>query len=289
MSRNRIGPLLAAVALAAFVPAADAGVPDITNSFYVPQSGAVATPTEGTVAARLFRMCPNNDGGTSLPNHARIKVVVRDVNGNGIPGVAAADICVLFNGGTPAQSFSGVGADSVIANSQFNPAALCPDLRCVAADAPTDASGTTYITFAGGDPANPGQTLQIPAPSPPTPPGTLMPANRNRKWGHFDNELPVYVLGFKLSGRLTTGSANGTYSLRIKSYDWTGGLGTPLNQGESVTVADLNGVVNAIPGNTNPFRYWMDFDSSNSIVINDLNLVTNHLNHDCDSNNLGTP
>jgi hypothetical protein len=276
--------VIAAIVLVAAAMPADAGVPDITNSFYVPQSGAVATPTEGTVAARLFRMCPNNDGGTSLPNHARVKVVVRDVNGNGIPGVAAADVCVLFNGGTPAQSFSGVGADSVISNSQFNPTALCPDLRCVSADAPTDASGTTYITFSGGDPANPGQTLQVLAPSPPTPPGTLMPANRGRKWGHFDNELPVYVLGFKLSGRLTTGSANGTYSLRIKSYDWTGGLGTPLNQGESVTVADLNGVVNAIPGNTNPFRYWMDFDSSNSIVINDLNLVTNHLNHDCDSN-----
>src|SRR5688500_9075066 len=151
----KLGIAIAAV-LAWIVPAADAGVPDITNSFYVPQSGAVATPTEGTVAARLFRMCPNNDGGTSLPNHARVKVVVRDVNGNGIPGVAAADVCVLFNGGAPAQSISGGGADSVISNSQFNRGALCSDLRCVAAESLRGESGTMYFTVVCGDIARSG-------------------------------------------------------------------------------------------------------------------------------------
>jgi len=260
--------VVAAFALAVAAMPAAAGVPDVTNSFYVPQVGTVATPTEGTTATRLFRMCPNNDGGSSLPNSARVKVVVRDVNGNGIPGVAAADICVLFNGGTPAQSFSGVGADSVISNSAFNPSPLCPDVRCVAADAATDATGTTYITFTGADAATPGVGLR----------------NANRKWGHYDTELPVYVLGFKLSGRLTTGSANGTYTLRIKSIDWTGGLGTTLNQGEAVTVTDFNGIANGI-GINNAISYWKDFDSLSGVTATDLNIITSHLNHDCDSPN----
>ena len=225
MNRRILVPLAAACIALAHAPAAHAGVPDVTNSFYVPQTGTVATPTEGTNAARLFRMCPNNEGGTSLPNNSRVKVVVRDVNGNGIPGVAAADVCVLMNGGTTAQGFSGVGADSVISNSQWNQTPLCPDVRCVFADVPTDASGTTYITFTGSDGVTPGVGVR----------------NPNRKWGHYDTELPVYALGFKLSGRLTTGSANGTYVLRIKSFDWTGGLGALLNQGEAVTVTDFNG------------------------------------------------
>lgn len=263
----KLGTAIAAV-LAWIVPAAYAGVPDVTNSFYVPQVGAVATPTEGATAARLFRACPNNDGGSSLPNSARVKVVVRDVNGNGIPGVAAADICVLFNGGTPAQAFSGVGADSVIANSQYNPTPLCPDVRCVAADAPTDAAGTTYITFTGANVATPGVGVR----------------NAGRKWGHYDTELPVYVLGFKLSGRLTTGSANGTYTLRIKNFDWTGGLGTVNNVGETVTITDLNGVSNGINQN-NIFSYWKDYDGSGAVTVTDLNIIAPHLNHDCDSPN----
>jgi len=261
--------IAAFVLVVAAMPAA-AGVPDVTNSFYVPQVGPVATPTEGTVATRLFRMCPNNDGGSSLPNSARVKVVVRDVNGNGIPGIAAADICVLYNGGTPAQSFSGVGADSVISNSQFNPTPLCPDLRCVAADAPTDATGTTYITFTGADVATPGVGLVYPN------------NNRNRKWGHYDTELPVYVLGFKLSGRITSAPPNGTYTLRIKNIDWTGGLGTPLNQGEAVTVTDFNGIANGI-GINNAISYWKDFDTLSGVTATDLNIITSHLNHDCDS------
>src|SRR5512143_347700 len=115
----KLGIAIAAV-LALIVPAAYAGVPDQTQSYYVPQTGTVATPSEGTTATALFKACPNNDGGTSLPNSARVKVVVKDVNGNAIRGIAAADICLLFNGGTPAQGFSGVGADSVIANSTWN-------------------------------------------------------------------------------------------------------------------------------------------------------------------------
>lgn len=262
--------LIAGTVLAMVVAAmpAVAGIPDVTNSFFVPQTGTVATPTEGTVAARLFRMCPNNDGGASLPNNARIKVVVRDINNNAIPNVPAADICVLFNGGTPAQGFSGVGADSVIANSQWNPAPLCPDVRCVAADAPTDATGTTYITFTGSDVATPGVGVR----------------NGNRKWGHYDTTLPVYVLGFQLQGRLTTGSANGTYTLRVKNFDLTGGLTAAFNQGEVVSLADFNGIALG-QGVNNAVSYWRDFDSSGAVALADLNIILAHLNHDCDSPN----
>jgi hypothetical protein len=255
---------VAVLALAFAAVPATAGVPDVTNSFYVPQTGTVATPTEGTVAIRLFRMCPNMDGSATLPNNSRIKVVVRDVNGNGIPGVAAADICVLFNGGSAAQGFSGVGADSVVANSTFNASPLCPDVRCVAADVPTDASGTTYITFLGSDGVTGGVAVR----------------NANRKWGHYDTELPVYVLGFKLSGRLTSASANGTYTLRIKNVDWTGGLATTMNAGEAVSITDFNGISNGI-GINNVISYWKDFDGSGSVNSPDLNIVTTHLNHNC--------
>lgn len=241
-----------------------AAVPDTTNSFYVPQAGTVTTPTEGTIAARLFRTCPNMDGSASLPNNARIKVVVRDASGGGISGIAAADICVLFNGGTAAQDFSGVGADSVIANSQYNNSPLCPDVRCVAADVPTDLSGTTYITFLGSDGVTPGEAVR----------------NPNRKWGHYDSELPVYVLGFELSGRLTTASANGTYTLRIKNLDWVGGLTTAMNAGEVVNILDLNGESNSI-GINNAVSYWKDFDYSGSVNSTDLNILITHLNHNC--------
>ena len=262
----KLGIAIAAV-LAWIVPAAQAGVPDITKSFYVPQSGSVGTPTEGTVAARLFRMCPNNDGGASLPGNARIKVVVRDANGVGIPGIAAADICVLFNGGTPAQGFTGVGADSIVSNSQYNQSPLCPDVRCVAADAPTDANGATYITFAGADAANPGVTV----------------INNNRKWGHYDTELPVYVLGFKIPGFLTSGLVT-SYALRIKNMDHTGGTATlPLNSGEAVTIADYNAIFNGITAAPNQFTYWRDLDTSGLITISDVNIEFTHLTHDCDT------
>lgn len=253
--------LLGMIAMAA---PAFAGVPDVTQSFYVPQSGTTGAPSEGTLATRFFRACPNNDGGASLPSSARIKVVVKDVNGNGISGIAAADICLMFNGGTPAQSFSGVGADSVIANSAFNQSPLCPDVRCVQADDQTDATGTTYITFTGATVGSPGV-------------GTR---NANRKWGHYDTEIPVYVLGFKLSGRLTSGSANGTYTLRIKNFDWTGGLTTTMNVGEAVTATDFNGIANGI-GVNNAISYWKDFDYSGSVTATDFNSINAHTGHNC--------
>jgi hypothetical protein len=197
-------------------------------------------------------------------------VVVRDASGSGIFGIAASDVLVLFNGGTAEQGFSDFygGADSVISNSQFNLAPLCPDVRFVNADGPTDSMGTTYITFTGSDPATPGVGVR----------------DAYRKWGHYDSELPVYVLGFKLSGRLTTESLNGTYTLRIKNVDWTGGLSTMLNQGETVTVTDFNGIMNAI-GIDNAISYWKDFDTSGAVTVTDLNIINQHLNHDCDSPN----
>jgi hypothetical protein len=236
-------------------------VPDIALSYYVPQAGATGAPLEGSDAIRFFHTCPNADGATSFPNNARIKIVVSDVQGP-IPGIAGSDICIQLNGGTIAQGYNGEGADSVISNSQWNPAPLCPDLRCISADAPTDANGVTFITFIGADSTNPGVGVR----------------DSNRKWGHYDSELPVYVLGFKLSGRIEAAAPNGTYTLRIKNVDWTGGLSTSL--GESVTITDLNGVANSI-GVSNAMSFWKDFDSSGSVAAEDLNLITTHLNHNC--------
>ena len=263
----KLGIAIAAV-LALIVPAAYAGVPDVNNSYFVPQAGTVGTAAlEGLSAYANFRMCPNNDGGASLFNNARIKIYVRDVNNNPIAGIAAADICMLFNGGTTAQGFSGIGADSIIANSTWNQNPLCPDVRCVSADAPTDASGVAYITFAGADVNNPGVTLR----------------NANRKWGHIDFELPVYVLGFKISGRPTTASpASPAYILRIKNMDYTNtfGLGAVLNVGEQVTSSDFNGVANGI-GLSSTTSYWKDFNSSGGVTSADFNIIVNHNNHTC--------
>jgi hypothetical protein len=260
-----------------------AGIPDPSNSFYVPQAGdpdpagalggkdtnAPAALFEGSNAFRFFRACPNNDGGASLPNNARIKIVLRDINNNPIPNVAAADICVLFNGGTPAQLFSGVGADSVIANSQWNTAPLCPDVRCLSADGPTNAAGITFITFTGAGPNAPGVGLR----------------NGLRKWGHYDTKLPVYALGFELPGRMTSVDPTpGTYTLRIKNFDWTGGLGAVFNQGESVTATDFNGVANGI-GINNVISYWRDFDYSGAVATADFNIISQHVTHDCDTPN----
>jgi hypothetical protein len=261
-----VAPLF--ILLVASAAPALAGVPDISLSFFVPQSGTVAAPTEGTLAARLFRQCPNNDGAGTLANNARIKVVLRDVNGNPIPDVAAADICVLLNGGTAAQGFGGVGADSIIANSTWNTDPVCPDLRCIQADAPTDVNGTTYITFTGSTPGSPGIGVRDP----------------NRKWGHYDSDLPVFALGFQLAGRLTTGSANGTYTLRIKNVDFMEGLGAELNESEAVTTADFTAMARSI-GVTSPISYWLDIDSSGAVNSLDFNLVTSHYGHDCDTPN----
>ena len=250
------------------LPAAHAQIPDPSTSYYVPQRGTVATPVEGTAATTVFRACPNNEGGTSLPNNARIKVILRDASSNGIPGVSAADICLLFNGGTAEQGFSGVGADSVIANSQWNQQPLCPDVRCVQADADTDAAGVTYITFTGSTPGQPGV-------------GTRNPA---RKWGHYDSRIPVYVLGIEIFGRPTTASVTpDSYVLRIKNYDVVGGLGAVLNQGEAVTSADLNACTNLIGIPGNPRSWWCDFDNVGGFSPADFNLIATHTTHDCDT------
>jgi len=263
----KLGIAIAAV-MAWIVPAAYAGVPDAAASFYVPQRGTVASPIEGTAATSFFRACPNNDGGTSLANNARVKVVVRDSNSNGIPGIAAADICLLFNGGTAAQGFSGVGADSIVANGQFNQSPLCPDVRCVQADAETDATGTTYITFTGSTPGSPGV-------------GTRNPL---RKWGHYDTKIPLFVLGFEIQGKLTSAVGAPAYTLQIKNYDHTGGLGTALNQGTAVTSADFNAIANSI-GVNNALTWWRDFDSVGGIASSDYNQISQHTTHDCDTPN----
>jgi hypothetical protein len=249
------------------IPAAHAGVPDVNQSFYVPQAGTTTTPLEGMSTPKsisFFRGCVNNDGA-SYPNSARIKIVVRDGNGNPIPGVSAQDICMLFNGGTPAQGFSGVGADSVIANNQYSVGAACPDVRCVTADGPTDASGVAYITFMGSVPGSPGVGQRDPT----------------RKWGHYDTEIPVYVLGFKIQGRLTTASANGTYILQIRSFDVAGGLTTALNQGEIVNSADVNTVTSQIGQAFNFLTWWRDFNFDNLVNSTDVTAMLAHLNHTC--------
>jgi hypothetical protein len=217
-----------------------------------------------------FRTCPNNDAFTAISQSARIKVVIRDVNGNPVPDIAAADICIQFNGGTPAQGFSGVGADSIVANATYNTDPLCPDVRCIPADAPTDVNGVTYITFLGATPGSPGV-------------GTRDPS---RKWGHYDSELPVFAMGFKLAGRLTTASANGTYVLRIKNLDSMEGLGADIDEGEAVTTADFCATLRHVGVSSgSPLIYWLDFNSDGVVGVADLNLVTGHLNHDCDSPN----
>src|SRR5262245_23099091 len=71
------------------------GPVDGCNSYFVPQVGSVSSPFEGNDAIKFFRMCPNNDGGASLPNSARIKIVLRDINNNPIPNMAAADIALI--------------------------------------------------------------------------------------------------------------------------------------------------------------------------------------------------
>ena len=256
--------LAGALASTLGVPRAGADVPYAPYSFYVPQAGPVDTPLEGEAAIRHFRMCPNNDGGSSLPNSARVKVVVRNAAGLGIAWVQAPDVFALLNGGTPSQGFSGIGADSIVSNSQYN--ALCPDVRMIPADGPTDATGTTYITFTGTAAGAPGVGLRDPS----------------RKWGHYDSKIPIYVVGIELSGRLTAESANGTYTLQIKNYDHTGGLGTALGQGEAVSSADFNAIANNI-GVNNALTWWRDFDSVGGITSSDFNLIATHTPHDCDT------
>ena len=239
-----------------------------SNSFFVPQSGTTTAPVEGTNASRFFRACPNNDGGSSFFSNSRIKIVLKDAGGAPLIGVPATDVFIQLNGGTLAQSFSGQGADSIIANSYWNNNPPCPDLRYLYADAPTDANGVTFITFRGASSSNPGVAVRDPS----------------RKWGHYDSDLPVYAAGFRLDGRLTSGDTNGSYALRIKSMDVVGGLGAAwpadANTGEWVDLGDFNTVANGI-GDTGPLSYWKDLDSSGSVDNADFNLVVGHYDHRC--------
>lgn len=238
--------------------------PDIAQSFFVPEAGLVGTPLVGAQAVAFFRACPNNDGGSSLPNNARLKVVIRDSNGIGVAGIPAADIYVALNGGTVAQGFVGDGADSVIANTTWNP--TCPNLRALEADGSTDATGTTYITFTGSTAGNPGLGVRNPL----------------RKWGHYDSELAVFVRGVKMSGRFTEADAPGTYVLRIKNFDLTGGLGPAVGLGEAVTSADFASIANNM-NDTGPLSYWRDLDSSGAVNSTDFSIISGHPTHDCDT------
>jgi len=256
------------LALSGSIPGAYAGVPDVSRSYYVPQSGSVTTPTEGAGAIVNARRCPNDDGTQVLRLNSRLKVVVLASDGSPIVGIPASDICVLFNGGTPAQGFSGVGDDSIIANFQFNQLSSCPDIRCVQADAPTDVNGVAYITWIGATAGSPGV-------------GTRDPF---RKWGGYAGDIPVMVLGFKLSGYLTTaqGVAHGapTYTAHVKSFDHQGGRTTATNQGELVNSLDINPVQAAIG---TPYKYNLDFDNNGIVNSLDLNLIKPHNNHKCNA------
>ena len=263
----KLGIAIAAV-MAWIVPAAYAGVPDVNQSFYVPQAGNTTTPLEGASTPKsfsFFRGCPNNDA-PSYPNNARVKVVVRDANGTGIAGVSAADICLLFNGGTQSQGFAGVGADSVISNPQYSSGGVCPLLQCVQADDQTDASGVTYITFGGSTPGSPGVGLR----------------NSGRKWGHYDTKIPVYVLGYEIAGRLTTASANGTYTLQIKSVDVTGGTTpSPPFLGQLVNSADFSAVVSQLGAPFSFLTWWRDFNYDGIVNSADFSIIQPHQNHSC--------
>jgi hypothetical protein len=245
-----------------------AQTPDPARSYYVPEAGPVGTPFMGTDATKFFRACPGNDGGSSLPQSARIKVVLKNAAGDPIIGLAAANIYIKLNGGTAVQGFPGDGADSVIANGIYNNSPACPLLQYMTADAASDGSGVAYITFGGGDPANPGTSLP----------------DAGRKWGHYDSVLPVYANGVLILGRLVEGSGSiGDYVLRIKSFDFKGGLANGNNQGEVVSSVDFNSEKGSI-GSTDPLSYWQDFDSGGSVTVTDLNMLTAHVDHDC-----GTP
>ncbi len=143
---------------------------------------------------------------------------------------------------TPEQGFTGAGDDSIIANSQFDPG--CPDVRCIQADAPTDANGVTYITWMGSTPRQPGV-------------GTRDPF---RKWGAWAGDLPMYVMGFQLQGKLTSSSPLGSYTAHVKNFDHEGGRTTAPNQGELVNSLDLAPVQ---AGGT--YRYKYDFDNNGII------------------------
>src|SRR6267142_3678462 len=231
-----------------------AQTPDPATSYYVPEAGAVAAPVTGADAIRFFRACPNNDGGSSLPENARIKLILKDATDAAIVGLAAANIYVKFNGGTNVQGFFGNGADSVIANSVYNTDPACPLVQFLYADAATDGAGVTYITFAGASPATPGVTSRDPS----------------RKWGHFDSELPVFANGVQLLGRLVEAGTNGDYVLRIKNFDLKGGLANGNNQGEVVSQVDYNSLKANISTPPDQLSYWQVLDGGGAVNSTDL-------------------
>jgi hypothetical protein len=262
---SRLGPLMAVLLLGLLigVPAL-AQVPSAANSYYIPQAGSVGAPVEGLAATRNFHACPNNDAG-SMPNNARIKVVLRDGSNVPIVGLSRYSIYVHFNGGTDTQGFEGDGADSIIANGLNNTDPPCPLLQYLYADAPTDASGETYITFKGADSTNPGVAVRDP----------------NRKWGHYDSSIPVFANGVSLQGRLSAAGTNGEYVLRIKNVDIKNGLANGNNQGERISSVDHNTFKNSVGDPPDKLSYWRDLDSDGSLNLTDVNIVTAHMDHDC--------
>jgi len=293
---------------------ASAQVPDPNTSWFVPQAGSLAAPCEGVsgtgapgnctsvpangnlpaysatfsvpAAGALLcaRTCPNLDGGQVLRNWARLKIVVRMSDGTPIANIPTADICVLFNGGSPAQGFAGVGADAIAADPQWSGGAAgeCPALRCIQADAPTDAAGETYITWIGHLATDP--------------PGM---GNRDpgRKWGGYDSELPVFVLGVKLRGQLATtgpGALPGNYNAIVRNYDMKGSNLAIMNTAERVTFpTDYNYEflsIGQVPGQppdpaapAHPY-FDRDFDGNGTCTVGDYNLFIAHLSpafHTC--------
>lgn len=237
-------------------------IPSQIESYFVPQAGSSLSPIEGAAALQYFRACPNNDQGASLPNGVRIKVVLKDSSGQPMVGIAAADIGALFNGGTPAQLFSGLGADSVIANSMWNYSPLCPDVRMLNPADPSDGNGIAYIYLTGAN----GQRYAY------------------WKWGHYDSRIPVYAAGVSIEGRLTSSAPPGTYELIIKNFDLTGGLTAAFNQGETVSLADYN-AVSFGQGQNNALSFWRDLNWNGAVDLGDLNILLPHLGHDCDTPN----
>ena len=154
-----------------------------------------------------------------------------------------------------------MGADSIIANSTWNVDPRCPDVTCIPADAPTDANGVTFITLRGSVPGSPGVSIRDP----------------NRRWGHFDSDMPVLALGYKLLGRLTSTSASGSYTLGIKNFDFVGGLEAFVDEGEAVTARDWQAFVREFPF----YNYRNDFDNNGIVNTIDYNLFLGHFGHDC--------
>jgi hypothetical protein len=54
-----------------------------------------------------------------------------------------------------------------------------------------------------------------------------------------------------------------------------------LNAGEAVTGAEMTALIwdHVI----SPITYWIDFDGSGGVTVADFNLLTAHMNHDCDT------